>query len=126
MDPLACFKRFCEAINDYDFDEMMSAIDDLRTWCRKGGFLPEEIPITFEGWKNLWTMFQKVGVQQDKPRDKHVVLSLENGVLSGRCGNHMGSNPGHAATSSIALMSVMELITALSGGEPCTVEFLGR
>lgn len=124
MDPIACFKRFCEAICDYDYDEMMSAIDDMRTWCRKHGDLPLEIPIRSEGWKNLWTMFQKVGVQQepdeeevktyrivrkffDKHPDEEIATGLTLDEAKAHCGNPETSSTSCTTASAKAITEKM-------------------
>jgi len=41
MDPKACIERFCEAIRDGDWEEAHAALEDLREWREKGGFLPD-------------------------------------------------------------------------------------
>jgi hypothetical protein len=40
MDPDACLRRIVEACQEGDRDEALSAIEDLRLWIRRGGFLP--------------------------------------------------------------------------------------
>jgi len=44
MDPVSCWARLCEALYDGDVEDAFYAAEDLRTWQRKGGFLPEAIP----------------------------------------------------------------------------------
>ncbi len=43
MDPNACFKRLTDALEDQDWDEAFSAIEDLWQWMWGGGF-PPKIP----------------------------------------------------------------------------------
>lgn len=38
MDPNACLIRLLRALADRDFDEAEDALDDYRSWIRKGGF----------------------------------------------------------------------------------------
>lgn len=41
MDPQACWERIKEALRDGDREEAAYALQDLETWIRKGGFLPD-------------------------------------------------------------------------------------
>ncbi len=40
MDPKACLKRALDALRDGNLDECANALEDYRTWRRKGGYEP--------------------------------------------------------------------------------------
>ncbi len=52
MDPLACWRRLCEACACGDMEEAADAADELNTWRRSGGFRPDAIP------RDVWRMGQ--------------------------------------------------------------------
>jgi len=41
MDPKVCIERILAAIMDKDWDEAHNALEDLREWADRGGFLPK-------------------------------------------------------------------------------------
>ena len=40
MDPQACYERILDALIEGDLEEATFAIDDLRNWAGRGGYLP--------------------------------------------------------------------------------------
>ena len=49
MDPAACWRRACDALNDGDCTMAIVALGDLLEWIEKGGFMPDSIPLNREG-----------------------------------------------------------------------------
>ena len=42
MDPNACLTLLCDALRDGDRDAAIEALDNLREWLARGGFLPND------------------------------------------------------------------------------------
>jgi hypothetical protein len=63
MDPNACLVRLLECIETGDREETVHALDDLREWIKKGGFLPRASWVSGTAVGGRW-MIGKVEKEQ--------------------------------------------------------------